>query len=191
MGNPAIKHERYSYADYLRWDENERWEIIEGTPYDMLPAPARIHQDILGKLYLPIANYLKGKKCKVYLAPFDVRLAEKYEDDSQIETVVQPDLSVFCDEKKLDERGAKGAPDWVIEILSPGSSKKDIHEKLLLYQKYGVKEYWLVNYNDKVVTVLILDNNGKYPLGKSYCLKEKISPSAFPRLIINLKSVFD
>ena len=96
MGTPAVKIEKYTYADYLLWDDDERWEIIEGVPYNMSPAPRRYHQIILGNLHLIIASYLKGKKCRAYLAPFDVRFAEKYDDNALVETVVQPDISVFC-----------------------------------------------------------------------------------------------
>ena len=191
MASPAVKTERFTYSDYLTWNGDERWEIIEGIPYSMSPAPNRRHQEFLGIIFNPISNYLKGKKCKVYVAPFDVRFAASFNDDYLIESVVQPDISVFCDEKKLDDRGAKGPPDWIIEILSPATASKDLHEKLLLYQKYGVKKYWIVNLELETISKLVLDKTGKYLPGKEHHKKEIISPEIFPELVFNLDELFN
>ena len=112
--------QKWTYTDYLTWPEGERWELINGVAYNMSPAPSRRHQELSGELFRQIANHLKGKQCKVYDAPFDVRLSTAgNESDNYIDTVVQPDIVVVCDPSKLDERGCKGAPDIVIEISSP------------------------------------------------------------------------
>ena len=142
----AIKTtEKYTYADYLTWPDEERWELINGHAYDMSAAPSRRHQDVLGRLFRLIADFFDGRACRVYIAPFDVRLSEDYSDDHLIENVVQPDLSVFCNDDRLDDKGAVGAPDLAVEILSPSTSTKDLKTKLLLYQKFGVREYWIVD----------------------------------------------
>ena len=145
-------NEKFNYADYLSWPDDERWEIIEGVAYDMPPAPAREHQRMSAFIFAKIYNFSSGKKCEVYFAPFDVRLAKtKDEADEEIETVVQPDIVVICDQNKLDKRGCLGAPDITVEILSPSTSYKDQTEKLLLYEKCGVKEYWIFNPDAKYV----------------------------------------
>ena len=149
--------QRYTYADYCVWDDGERWELIDGVPYMMSPAPSRVHQSISGQLYGQLFNFLKDKPCKVYHAPFDVRLNIDKEDD----TIVQPDLLVVCDESKLDDKGCKGAPDMVIEIVSPSTAQ---HDKVLKFNKYlqvGVREYWIVDPDSKTVTVHVLEH-GNY-----------------------------
>jgi len=139
-------NKKYTYADYLTWDDDERWEIIEGVVYDMGPAPLREHQRIAAIIFNELYNFLKGRKCEVYFAPFDVRFEENNESsEEEIETVVQPDIVVICDDKKLNKKGCLGAPDLVVEILSPSTAYKDETEKLKLYEKHGVKEYWIVN----------------------------------------------
>ena len=155
-------NEKFSYADYLSWPDNERWEIIEGVPYDMSAAPAREHQKLSAIIFAKIFNFLADKECEVYFAPFDVRLAEtnvepNAEIDEEIETVVQPDIVVVCDPNKLDKRGCLGTPDITVEILSPSTSYKDQTEKLLLYEKHGVKEYWIVNPDAKYVMIYHLE----------------------------------
>jgi Uma2 family endonuclease len=149
---------KYTYADYLKWSDDRRWEIIEGTPYSMTPAPERIHQKISGILFNAIFNFLAGKGCEVYAAPFDVRLTEKGTSDRMIDTVVQPDISVICDKNKLDDRGCIGAPDCIIEILSPSTSYKDETTKLKIYEKSGVREYWIVN--TELATIMLYSLSG-------------------------------
>lgn len=157
--------QKYSYADYLNWSDEEPWEIIDGVPYNMSPAPSRRHQLILGRLFRKFADFMENGTCQVYIAPFDVRLSEDFSDDHLVENVVQPDLSVFCDQEKLDDQGAVGAPDLVVEILSPSTAAKDMKTKLLLYQKFGVQEYWLVDPEKKTVERFNLDHQGKYNPG--------------------------
>lgn len=145
---------KYTYADYCTWDDSERWELIEGMPYAMSPAPTPQHQGISGELFGQLRDYLKGKPCKLFAAPFDVRLNADDEDD----TVVQPDLVVICDRSKIDDKGCKGAPDIVIEILSPSTARKDRMVKFQQYLKAGVREYWIVDPDTKTVQACILSN---------------------------------
>jgi Uma2 family endonuclease len=164
MALPKFKEEdRFTYADYLTWDDDQRWELIDGEAFCMSPGPNRLHQKWLGELFVKFHSYLEGKPCEVYLAPFDVRLPE-YSDTSDEETmtVVQPDLMVICDHDKLDDRGVKGAPDLVVEIISPSTAKRDITTKYELYQRHGVKEYWLMYPNDRTLLVYRLSEDGKY-----------------------------
>ena len=155
MALPAEK-ERYTFADVLAWDDNERAEIINGEAVMMAP-PTSTHQEISGELFRQLANYLEGKKCRVYAAPFAVRLFERDEDSpDDVDTMVEPDLSVICDRNKIDKRGCKGAPDLVIEILSPSTRRHDRLVKLSLYQRAGVREYWIVDPDNGSVQVLTL-----------------------------------
>ncbi len=188
---PQIKNEKYSYADYLTWNDNERWEIIDGFAYNMSPAPNTKHQTIAVNIASAFHSYLKGKPCKVFPAPFDVRLAKIGAPDEEIETVVQPDISIFCNPMKLDEKGAKGAPDLVVEILSPSTSKKDMGVKTLLYQRYGVREYWIVDPVSDTIMVYLLDNSEKFNLINEYKTTDKITVSIFPDLDIELSDVFE
>jgi Uma2 family endonuclease len=184
----------YSYADYLNWQWTEMAELIRGKIYKMSPAPSSTHQKISGKLFLEIGNFLKGKKCQLFSAPFDVRLPlpAKKKKDGEITTVVQPDLCVVCDPTKIDERGCLGAPDWVIEILSLYTSRKDLREKFDVYEEAGVKEYWVVHPQEQTVLVYVLDDSGKYQgILKPYVSNDRISPAALPGLTINLNDVFE
>lgn len=183
-------HTKFNYAQYLDWDDDKRWELIDGIPYDMSPAPNRRHQEITQSLFNKIYNYLKGKSCKAYIAPFDIRLSASYADEHEIETVVQPDISVFCNASKLDEKGAKGAPDWVIEVLSPGTAHKDLNIKLLLYQQYQVKEYWIVDPETSITHVFHLDKSLKYLPGTQYEIEQSIDVSIFNDLRIFTSEIF-
>ncbi|MFH0802289.1 MAG: Uma2 family endonuclease [bacterium] len=185
------KEEKYSYRDYLSWPDEERWELIEGVPYGMTPAPSRFHQEILGEIFRQFSNYLVAKKCRIYMAPFDVRLPESNEADEEVETVVQPDLVVVCDPSKLDKKGVRGAPDLIIEITSPATARKDQREKFFLYEKAGVKEYWIVNAGDRIITVFKLDEHGKYGRPEIYSDEESIEVGLFSGdLAIDLKPAF-
>jgi len=185
-----IKKEKYTYGDYLNWSENETWEIIDGVPYLMSPVPSRIHQEIIGELFLQIGNYLRGKSCKVYVAPFDVVLIEKNEKEEDSMNVVQPDITIVCDKEKLDDKGCKGSPDMVIEVVSPSTVSQDYVKKLNLYEKYGIKEYWIVNHKNNNIFVYTLDNNGQYSEVQVYNIKDAISVGIFDKLVIDLKQIF-
>ncbi len=150
----------YTFADYLKWDEGERTELIDGEPV-ALASTSNKHQQILLALGAQLYNFLKGKKCKVYPAPFDVRLFERDDDCPQdVNTVVQPDITIVCDRSKLDGHGCKGAPDMVIEILSPSSQRHDRLRKFNLYQRAGIKEYWIVEPETERVLFFLQDGDG-------------------------------
>jgi Uma2 family endonuclease len=183
-------NKKYTYADYLTWLDDKRRELINGFIRMMTPAPRRIHQKISSNLLVEIKQYLKNGKCEVYHAPFDVRLVETDKGDKKIENVVQPDIAVICDLSKLDDRGCLGAPDFIIEITSPSTGKRDAKEKYALYEKYGVKEYWIVFPEEKLVYQYVLNNN-KYEQKGIYADDEKISPHIFPDLDIDLNYVFE
>ena len=184
-------NKRYTYADYLTWLDDKRRELYDGFIKMMTPAPSRKHQEISVNLITILGRYLKNKKCKIFHAPFDVRLYNGSKKDEKIDTVVQPDISVICDLSKLDEKGCLGAPDFIIEIVSPGNSKKDVKDKFEIYQKYGVPEYWIVNPNDENVSVFVLDENGKYQLKAMFAGDDKIPVNIFNGdLKIDLTEVF-
>ena len=152
MGLALKDTEYHNYADYLQWIDNN-YELIDGEAYFMAPAPNIEHQDVAGEIFRQIANALVGKKCRVFMAPVDVRLPKNNEADEQIDTVVQPDVLVVCDNNKLDRRGVRGAPDWVLEVLSPATASHDQIKKRDLYERHGVREYWLVHPTDRVLTI--------------------------------------
>lgn len=156
MGLAKRDQARHTYAEYCGWPDDGRWELIDGVAYAMAPAPARRHQEVLGELFRQVANALAGHPCRAFIAPFDVRLPRAGETDDAVDTVVQPDLSVVCDPAKLDERGCRGAPDWVVEVLSPATAGHDHILKRALYERAQVREYWLVHPVDRIVTVYSL-----------------------------------
>lgn len=154
----------YSYADYLLWAFKERLELLRGKVFKMSPAPNSRHQFISGEIFFQLRKFLDSKSCRVFTAPFDVRLPQKNSDGSPKNTftVVQPDICVICDLKKIDTRGCIGAPDLVVEILSPGNTEREMKDKFAIYEEYGIKEYWLIEPRDKVLLVYILNEEGKY-----------------------------
>jgi Uma2 family endonuclease len=181
----------YTYADYLKWNFEERLELIRGRIFKMSPAPAPIHQEVSGNINALLHGLLKKKNCKVYAAPFDVRLPVKNKKkDNEITTVVQPDISVICDESKIDGRGCLGAPDLVIEILSPGNSHKEVRLKHELYEEAGAKEYWVIYPVEETIVVFLLNEKGKYNGAILYVDGDKIQSEAIPGLIIKVKDVF-
>ncbi len=164
-------NKRYSYADYLTWMDGKRRELYDGIVKLMTPAPSRSHQKISVNFIKYLSIFLEHKQCEVYHAPSDVRLPQnKDKDNETIYTVVQPDIYVICDLSKMDEKGCLGAPDFIIEIVSPESSKRDIKDKFEIYQQHGVREYWVVYPNDENVNVFVLDENGKYQLNPTCIL---------------------
>ncbi|GAB4334624.1 MAG: Uma2 family endonuclease [Flammeovirgaceae bacterium] len=178
----------YTYADYLTWDFLERVELIKGKVWKMSPAPSRKHQQISREISRFLSMYFHGKKCEFYVAPFDVRLPKKGENE--VYTVVQPDICIICDSSKLDEQGCIGAPDLIMEILSPGNSKKEMRDKFEVYEDAGVKEYWIINPLDKNILVYLLNEKGKFIGLKPFTEDMKVSPFLFPDLEIDLKEVF-
>jgi Uma2 family endonuclease len=193
MGLPATKDDRrYTYADFLTWPDEERWELIDGVPFDMSPAPGVLHQRVLREFLMQIANYLKDKSCEVLSAPLDVRLPIENERDELVKNVVQPDIIVVCEPSKLDKRGCRGAPDLVIEILSPHTSRKDRMIKFNTYEQFGVKEYWLVAPEDKTVEVFSLGegDNPIYGRPQFYNEGQSLPSVTVDGLVIELADVF-
>jgi Uma2 family endonuclease len=176
---------RYTYADYLEWDENKRYEIIDGEAY-MMATPSRIHQKISMVLSAVIYNYLEGKPCEVYPAPFAVRLFP--EEDGSDDTVVEPDITVICDPSKLDDRGCNGAPDFIIEIISPTTARYDRIVKFNKYREAGVQEYWIVNPEEKIVSAYLL-KDGQY-MAVNYDDTAAAPVRVLPGCEIDLKGVF-
>lgn len=179
----------YTYGDYEQWSEDERYELIDGKVFAM-SAPWRLHQEILGALFTEFSIFLRGKNCKVYIAPFDIRLPKGNEPDKDIKTVVQPDLSVICDRKKLDDKGCRGAPDLIIEVISPSSIKLDISKKKSLYERVGVREYWIVYPAEKIVVVYKLDDQGIYSILETYKKNEEIIVEVLEPFSIQLETIF-
>ncbi len=182
----------YSYADYLTWQFQDKLELNKGKIFKMSPAPSTNHQRISMELAGILYNFFKPHQCNLFAAPFDVRLIDKKKStlDKEIFTVVQPDLCVICDETKIDERGAIGAPDQVIEILSPGNSNKEMKYKFDLYEEAGVQEYWIVNPADKTLFIYVLKENqfiGMHPLIEEDSIQSKL----FPDLDFQLAEIFN
>lgn len=164
-------NQTYSYADYLTWQLQERLELIKGKIMVMSPAPNVGHQSIAGNLYGIFYQFFRHKNCRFFPAPFDVRLYDRKKsllNSKDIYTVVQPDLCVVCNPDILDKRGCNGAPDWVVEIVSRSTAKRDMHTKYALYAESGVQEYWIVYPNDQVIHQFILGDNGGYQLLNMY-----------------------
>ena len=183
----------YTYADYLQWRFKERIEIIKGKVFKMSPAPARIHQKVSRELGGIFYNYFRNHKCEFYVAPFDVRLVDKRKKstkDEDIITVFQPDICVVCDPKKLDKKGCLGAPDFIVEILSPGNSKKEMKYKYELYEENSVKEYWIVDYREKVIWRYVLKDD--IYIGLKPLIEEEIATSSiFPQLSFLVGEIFE
>ena len=186
---PLPKENRYTLADALTWDEQEHIELIEGTPVMMAP-PSRIHQEVAAELTRQIGNYLDGKKCRVYPAPFAVRLFEKDGDRPEdVDTLVEPDLSVVCDPGKLDDMGCKGAPDLIIEILSPSTQRHDRLTKYNLYERAGVTEYWIVSPEERTVQVSLL-SGGRYRMAELYTSQDIAKVHVLEGCFVELAKVF-
>lgn len=183
MGSTAEKIEkRFTYAEYCTWDDNQRWELIDGIPYHMTPAPAIKHQSILTKLLTRIGAFLASKTCKPFIAPTDVVFDEH--------NVVQPDLLVVCDRSKLTEANVQGAPDLVVEILSPSTSRKDRREKMALYERFGVREYIVIDPANETVERLV-HVDGRYGHPDVFGWDETMALAVFPDLELNLWEIFE
>ncbi|MGR9014987.1 MAG: Uma2 family endonuclease [Gammaproteobacteria bacterium] len=184
----------YSYADYLTWRINGAVELIKGRIQLMTPAPNVKHQRISWQLGGVLFNYFNGKTCSAFSAPFDVRLYDRSKSilaNKDITTVVQPDICVICDQEKLDEQGCNGAPDWIIEILSKGNSKKEVKVKHALYAESGVTEYWVVYPYEEVIHQFVLnEQTGQYQLHNSYAEDDVAAPFLFPDLVVDLQALF-
>ncbi|WP_326513463.1 Uma2 family endonuclease [Clostridium intestinale] len=186
-----VNHDKtYTYKDYLNYDEDDKFEIIDGQIYNMSPAPSRVHQEIISALVVDIGNYIKSNKgqCKVYPAPFDVVLKDEEEDTINSKNIVQPDISVICDRSKLTDKGCTGSPDMIVEVISPFNPSNDYVRKLNLYEKYKVKEYWIINPMRKNILVYTLTDNG-YDAPLTYTFQDKIKVNIYEDLEIDFKSI--
>lgn len=181
----------YTYADYLLWNFKERVELIKGKIFKMSPAPSSSHQRISGELTYLLSKVFRKSKCQMFVAPFDVRLInyKKTTVDNRIISVVQPDLCVICDSEKIDEKGCIGAPDLIIEIVSPGNSNREMTIKYDLYEENGVKEYWIVNQAEKTILIYVLVDD-KYAGIKPITENGKLESPTFPALKFSVKNVF-
>lgn len=182
--SPTKRPDRYTYREYRSWPSNERWELIHGAAYDMSPAPRRIHQSFVIRIAAQLDRHFRGKPCKPYVAPVDVFLPEANEALDDVRTVVQPDAFVVCDPGKLIDEGVRGAPDFVVEVLSPGTAMKDQSEKRKLYAEHGVSEYWIVNPDTFEVFVYLLREDQTYGLPAVSDLREGIASARFPELTV-------
>ena len=188
----------YSFADYCGWQIQERIELFKGKIAKMVPAPTSFHQGIITNLLVKSSNFISQKKkkkkhaCKIFTAPFDVRLPlYNKTEDKEITTVVQPDIVVICDKNKIDKRGCLGAPDLIVEVLSKATAKKDVGIKFRLYEEAGVKEYWIVSPGEHVVTAWLLDEQGKYSNAKMYSEDDTLISRVIVGLEIELKEIFE
>ncbi|TAG55972.1 MAG: Uma2 family endonuclease [Cytophagales bacterium] len=180
---------QYTYADYLTWRFEGMVELLKGYIYKMCPAPSTYHQRIAGSVFTEINYFLKRNKCRVFIAPFDVRLTRNL-IDKEVITVVQPDVCVVCNPDLLDTKGCNGTPDFILEVLSPFTSKKDIVIKYDLYEAAGVGEYWVIYPGENVLKVYLLEN-GTYKLDKIYGREDKVRLKTLPKLEIDMNDVFD
>jgi len=177
----------YTYADYVLWEIKERLEILKGKIFRMSPAPAISHQKIARNLTGELYHYFKGKTCQLFAAPFDVVLKNK---NGLEDSVVQPDLCVVCDPKKLEnDKRCLGAPDLIIEILSPGNTKKEMRNKYELYEESGVMEYWVVRPIDKEITQFVLEE-GKYRALPPIVEGDMVQSVKFPELYVSTEDIF-
>jgi Uma2 family endonuclease len=184
---------RYTYADYLTWQDYRRRELIHGVVYDLFSAPSMLHAKISVNLAFFFKWFIRKRKgnCRIFHAPFDVRLPKNGEtSDNKIDTVVEPDICVVCDPAKLDTKGCIGAPDLIVEVQSPSTRKRDLNEKLHLYESAGVREYWTIDPPPKTLTVFLIQENGKYDAGTVY-KKGKAPVGIFDGLKIDLKELFE
>ncbi len=181
----------YTARDYLSWPVDELMELIRGKIFKMIPAPAPAHQRIFSNLYLQMAagqNQLKG--CRIWQAPLDVYLVHPGEDWRDAVNIVEPDLFILCDPSKINERGCVGAPDLVVEILSPSTRKKDMTLKRELYQEYGVREYWMISVSERIVIRNLINDKGEYVTQTPAVEGEVIVPRDFPALKVDLEKLF-
>jgi len=196
--DPAAAYglQRYSYADYLSWTDDVMRELLNGIVYTFA-APFRNHAQVISEFFIKAGYFIKRRKgkCKIYTAPFDVRLPlNGSTEDDKIYNVVQPDICVVCDPSKLDKRGCIGAPDLIVEVISPSTAKKDLNEKHNLYEAAGVREYWVVYPKDKAVTVFLLQEDGQFDSGTTYQIidkKVRVPVHTLEGLIINLDELFE
>jgi len=189
VDEPFTEYGRYTYADYLTWELDQMVELIKGKVYRFAAAPRTNHQRVSGKIFAALFSFLQGNPCEVFSAPFDVRLPRRSIKNEDIDTVVQPDLCVICDPKKLDELGCIGAPDLIVEILSPGNNRKELQNKYEVYEESGVTEYWIIHPDESTLLIHVLEN-GKFTPSRLFTLGDVVTSKAIPGLNLSLDEVF-
>jgi len=188
---PFTEYGVYSYADYLTWEIDEMVELIKGKVFrSAAAAPRRKHQEVAGKLHSQFLTHLTGKQCKVFIAPFDVRLPIHSKKNEDIFTVIQPDVCVVCDRSKLDEAGCIGAPDLIVEVLSPGTNKKDLKNKYEVYEESGVWEYWIIHPVEETVLVYTL-TEGKYVPSRLFTRGDFVKSNCIAGFEVDLEEFFE
>ncbi len=183
------QNKTYTYADYFKWKFEERVELIRGKVFKMSPAPNRKHQELTGDVFYELRRFLNNNSCSVYVAPFDVRLPRKSKDDKDIVTVLQPDICVVCDRTKLDDKGCVGAPDIVVEVLSPGNNAKELRNKYEVYEEAGVKEYWVISPQDETFTLYSLED-GRFRPSKGMVAGEVVKSAVLDGFELDLEALF-
>ncbi|TCT23834.1 Uma2 family endonuclease [Thiobaca trueperi] len=186
MTDPAHSHvqtQRFTYADYCTWPDDQRYELIEGIPYAMAPAPVIAHQQVVLRIAAQAQNALKGKPCQPFVAPVDVLFPQTSESGNQSHTVLQPDVFVICDPSKIERQAIRGAPDWVVEVLSPATASRDHIVKRRIYETAGVREYWLVHPEDRILMIYRLEN-GVYGKPDVQALTGETPVGILPEILI-------
>ncbi|MHB1404215.1 MAG: Uma2 family endonuclease [Desulfitobacteriaceae bacterium] len=178
---------QYTYEDWSKWDG--RWELINGKAYNMTPAPSSQHQFTVGELFFMIRSFFNNKNCLVFTAPFDVFFSESGDYESPDE-ITQPDIAVVCDKNQVTKQGCNGSPTIIVEVLSPSTALKDYNEKFQAYEKYGVKEYWIVDPANRMVHVHSL-HEGLYTKRVTYGDQDQLKSAIFDDLIIPLQPIFE
>jgi Uma2 family endonuclease len=179
----------HTYGDLQRWSDDVRYELIDGDALAMT-GPSWQHQIVCANLLVQLVTHFRARGCRVLPAPFDIRLPEGDEHDDAIRTVVQPDISVVCDASKLDSRGCRGAPDLVVEIISPSTAARDHVIKRALYDRHGVREYWLVHPIDRIVTIYGRVGEGGFGPAELLAAAGKLTSVGFPGLEVDWDEVF-
>jgi len=186
---PLRKDGRFTYGDYRRWPEEERWELLDGGAFAMSPAPGWNHQELTGEVFAVFKEWLKGKPCKAFVSPVDVFLPEpgqSPDDVDMVDTVVQPDAGIVCDPAKIISRGVWGAPDLALEVLSPGTVLRDINQKRVLYEAAGVREYWLIDNRAEYGIIFYREGQGGFGQGTNYKEDEVLRSRIFAGLSVSL-----
>ncbi|HJV46926.1 MAG TPA: Uma2 family endonuclease [Bacillota bacterium] len=189
MSLPQIEpNKKYTVEDITHWEG--RWELIEGAPY-LTASPSRLHQTISRRLLTALENYLTGKDCEVFAAPFDVYLSSSKEEEvEQAKNAVQPDLFVVCDPSKILDRGVNGPPEWIAEIISPSTAKIDRLKKYNLYEKYGVREFWLISPYEQTIEIFVLSENGRYVRKGVYSSDDQLTIGSFQDFTLEAVELF-
>lgn len=190
MSTARNPEQRFTYRDYLSWPEDERWELIDGVPFSMTPAPGVPHQRVVTESLSQLVEWFRGKTCEALASPLDVLLPSDDEPDGETGTILQPDLMVVCDPRKINERRIRGGPDFVVEVLSPSTASRDQIVKAALYEKHGVREYWVLDPIERLITIRLRNERGLFSEVRFVEAKGMVPVSIFEGLKLDLDQVF-